>query len=195
MILYILFSFTVGLEGGMFELKGNDIVSPSFGPSFGVFCDFYLNPNLNYCLSFERGKATASTRTMAFMYDSLGRRQFFSEVVGEDFEHLSGNLSVNWIPFRIVLSPYLSGRLGFKSWRFVSGGEVVTSLNGNEFEGLSLSLGGGAGIRGELAGFIISVEAFSDFIFSENKDWVEGFGNGDDNEWTVEYVFRLGRDF
>lgn len=195
MIFYILFSFTVGLEGGMFELKGNDIVSPEFGPSIGGFCDFFVNSNLNYSFSFQKGKATASTRTMAFMYDSLGQRQFFSGVVGEDFEHLSGSFSVNWMPFRIVLSPYLSGRLGFKSWSFVSGDEVVTSLNGNEFKGLSLSLGGGAGLRGEIAGFVISAEAFSDFIFSENKDWIEGFGNGDDNEWIVEYIFRLGRNF
>jgi hypothetical protein len=195
MILYILFSFAVGLEGGMFELKGNDVVSPEFGPSYGVFCDVFVTPNLNYCLSFEKGRATASTRTMAFMYDTLGQQHFFSGVRGEDFEHFSGNMSVSWIPIKTVLSPYLSGRLGFKSWKFVSGGDVVMSLNGNEFKGLSLSLGGGVGLRGEIAGFVLSAEAFSDFIFSENRDWVDGFGSGDDNEWIVEYVFRLGREF
>ncbi len=195
MIFYILLSFTVGLEGGMFELRGNDVVSPEFGPSFGLFGDFYVTPNLNYCLSFEKGSATASTRTMAFMYDSLGQKHFFSEVRGEDFEHFSGNMSVSWVPIRTVLSPYLSGRLGFKSWRFVSSGDVVMSLNGNEFNGLSLSLGGGVGLRGEIAGFVLSVEGFSDFIFSENSDWFDGFGSGDDNEWIMEYVFRLGRNF
>ncbi len=195
MILYILLSFTAGLEGGVFELKGNDVVSPSFGPSFGVFCDFYVTPSLNYGLSFEKGRAAASTRTLAIMYDTLGQQHFFSEVRGEDFEHFSGNISVSWVPFRTVVSPYISGRLGLRSWRFVSGGDVVMSLNGNEFNGLSMSLGGGTGLRGEIAGFVLSMEAFSDFIFSENSNWVEGFGSGDDNEWIVEVLFSLGRDF
>jgi hypothetical protein len=195
MIFFILLSFTAGFEGGMFELKGNDIVSPEFGPTFGVFCDFYVTPNLNYCLSFEKGSATASTRTMAFTYDSLGQQHFFSVVRGEDFEYFSGNMSVSWIPIRTILSPYLSGRLGLKSWRFVSGGDVVMSLNGNEFKGLSLSLGGGAGLRGGIAGFVLSAEAFADFIFSENSDWYDGFGSGDDNEWIMEYIFKLGRNF
>ncbi len=195
MIFYILLSFAAGLEGGIFELKGDDVVSPSFGPSFGVFCDFYVTPDLNYSFSFQRGKSTASTQTMAFTYDSLGQRQYFAAVRGEDFEHFGGNISVGWIPFRTVLSPCLSGRLGFKSWRFVSSGDVVMSLNGNEFRGLSMSLGGGVGLRGDIAGFVLSAEVFSDFIFSENSDWIEGFGSSDDNEWIVDVIFKLGKEF
>ncbi len=195
MIIYILLSFAVGVEGGVFELQGNDIVSPEFGPRFGVFCDVPVTSNLNYVLSFGWGKATASTRTVAITYDSLGQRQVFSEVRGEDFEYLSGDFSVNWIPLRSVISPCLSGRLGLKSWKFVSGGEVAMSLNGNEFKGISLSLGGSAGLKGNIAGFVISGEIFSDFIFSESSDWEKGFGSEDDNEWTRGVIFRLGRDF
>ena len=140
MMVYILISFAVGFEGGMIEPRGDDIVSAEFGSYFGFFCDFDVTPNLNYGLSFGRGRAPASTRTMAFTYDSLGQQHFFSAVRGEDFGYYSGDFSVKWMPFMTALSPYLSGRLGFKKWEFVSGGEVVTSLNGNEFEGLSLSL-------------------------------------------------------
>ena len=195
MIIYVLLSFAVGVEGGVFELQGNDIVSPEFGPGFGVFCEVPVTSNLNYILSFGWGKATASTRTVAITYDSLGQQQVFSGVRGEDFEYLSGALSVNWIPLRNIISPYLSGRLGIKSWKFVSGGEVAVSLNGNEFKGISLSLGGSAGLKGEIAGFIISGEVFSDFIFSEDSDWMDGFGGEDDNEWTRGVIFRLGRNF
>lgn len=191
MILCILFSFAVGLEGGVSELKGKDIVSPSFGPSYGIFCDFYVTPNLSYDLSFQIVKAPASTRTM--IIDTLG--ETYSEVAGEDFECFKGNLSVNWFPFKIMFSPYLSARLGLEQWKFVSGGNVVQSLNGSDFQGTSLVLGGGTGLRGRIAGFIISAEAFSDFIFSENKDWLKGFGGYDDNEWMVEVVFKLGKEF
>jgi hypothetical protein len=195
MIIYILLSFAVGVEGGVFELQGNDIVSPEFGPGFGVFCEVPVTSNLNYILSFGWGKATASTRTVAITYDSLGQQQVFSGVRGEDFEYFSGDFSVNWIPLRKMISPCLSGRLGLKSWKFVTGGEVATSLNGNEFKGISLSLGGSAGLKGRIAGFVISGEIFSDFIFSEESDWEKGFGGEDDNEWTKGVIFRLGRDF
>ncbi len=195
MIIYILFSFAIGVEGGIFELQGSDIVSPEFGPHFGVFCDVPITSNLDYVISFGWGKDIASTRTVAITYDSLGQRQVFSEVRGENFEYFSGDFSVSWIPLRNNISPYLSGRLGLKSWKFVSDGEIVTSLNGNEFKGISLSLGGSAGLRGKIAGFVISGEVFSDFIFSENSDWEKGFGNEDDNEWTRGVTFRLGKDF
>jgi len=195
MIIYVLFSFALGIEGGIFELQGNDIVSPEFGSHFGVFCEVPITSNLNYVLSFNTGKATASTRTVAITYDSLGQRQVFSEVRGENFEYLSGDFFVNWIPLRNVISPYLSGRLGLKNWKFVSGDEIAVSLNGNEFKGVSLSLGGSAGLKGRIAGFVISGEVFSDFIFSEDSDWEKGFGSEDDNEWSRGVIFRLGRDF
>jgi len=191
MILHILLSFTVGLEGGMFELKGEDIVSSSFGPSFGVFCDVSITPNLSYSLSFIGGKANASTNSAEM--DTLGQPQ--TGIVGEDFQCFKGNLSVDWFPFQGVFSPYLSGRLGLSRWEFVSGGDVAMSLNGNDFEGLSLFLGGGTGLRGKIGGFIVAVEGTSDFIFSENKDWLEGFGGFDNNEWTIDVMFKLGREF
>jgi hypothetical protein len=191
MMLYILFSFTLGAEGGFFELKGKDVVSPSFGPSYGIFGDFYVTPNLSYELSFQSGKATASTRTM--FIDTLG--DIHSGVAGEDFECFKGALSVNWFPFKPVFSPYVSARLGLVNWKFVSGDNVARSLNGNELKGISLALGGGSGLRAEIAGFVLSAEAFSDFIFSEDKDWISGFGGYDDNEWTVEVMFKLGREF
>jgi hypothetical protein len=194
MILYILVSFTVGLQGGMFELKGEDIISPSFGPSYGIFCDFYMTPNLSYDLSFQMAKAPASTRTTAIVYDSTGQ-QVFSEVRGEDFQYFKGSLSVNWFPFTTIISPSLSAKLGLEQWKFVSGGEVVQSLNGNDFEGISLFLGGGGGLRCELVGFVLSAEVFSDFIFTENKDWSGGFGGYDDNEWDIEVIFKLGKEF
>lgn len=195
MIIYILLSFTVGFEGSMFELKGNDILSSSFGASYGIFGDFYVTPNLKYGISLRKGKADASTRTMAISYDTTGQQQVFSGVRGENFEFIGGDFSVSWTPFRTVISPYVSGRLGLRNWKFVSDGDVVMSLNQNEFEGLSLSLGGGAGLRGKIAGFILDLEASSDFIFSEDRDWEEGFGSGDDNEWTVDIIFRLGKEF
>jgi hypothetical protein len=191
MMLYVLLSFAVGFEGGVFELKGEDIVSPSFGSSYGAFCDFYVTPNLSYDLSFQVVKAPASTRTVAI--DTLGN--VYSEVEGEDFECFKGNLSVNWFPFTTAISPSLSARLGLTQWKFVSGEDVVQSLNGNDFEGISLFLGGGAGLRGRIAGFVISAEAFADFIFSEDKDWISGFGGYDDNEWDVELIFKLGKEF
>lgn len=192
MIIYILFSFAVGLQGGMFELKGDDIVSSSFGPSFGAFGDLSVTPNLSYSLSFTEGKAEASSNSVTL--DTL--MQPISEVVGEDFQYFKANLSVNWIPFQASFSPYLSGRLGLNQWKLLdANGDVAESLNGNGYEGLSLSLGGGAGIKAEIAGFIISVEGCSDFIFSENKDWYEGFGGYDDNEWTVDFIFKLGKVF
>lgn len=196
MIFYILLSFTVGLEGGAFELKGDDIFSSSYGPSFGAFCDFYVTPNLIYGLSFERGKSDASTRSMVLQYDSLGEKHVFSGVRGENFEYLQGNLSINWIPFEIPISPYLSTRLGVNYWSFVDKeGDVVQSLNGNDFKGISMVLGGGAGLKGKIAGFILSGEASSNFIFSENRDWEEGFGTGDDNEWVVKFKLKLGKEF
>lgn len=192
MILYMLLSFAVGLEGGMFELKGGDIVSSSFGPSFGVFGDLSVTPNLSYSLSFTGGKAETSSNSV--MLDTL--MQPISGVVGEDFQYFKTNLSVNWFPFQASFSPYLSGRLGLSQWKLLdANGDVAESLNGNDYEGLSLSLGGGAGIKAEIAGFVMSVEGYSDFIFSENKDWYEGFGGEDDNEWTVNVVFKLGREF
>jgi hypothetical protein len=192
MILYILLSFTVGLQGGMFELKGEDIVSSSYGPSFGFFGELSVTPNLSYVLSFTRGKAEASSSSVTL--DTL--MEEISEVVGEDYQYFKGNLSVNWSPLRYAISPYLSGRLGLSQWKLLGNdGNVVEILNGNNFEGLSLSLGGGIGLKGKVAGFELSVEGFSDFIFSENKDWYEGFGGYDDNEWIVEAVFKLGREF
>ncbi len=190
MILHILLSFTVGLEGGMFELKGEDIVSSSFGPSFGVFCDVSITPNLSYSLSFIGGKAEAFSNTVA--RDSSMMPMVF---VREYFQYFKTNLSVNWFPLQTAFSPYLSGRLGLSRWKFVSGGDVAMSLNGNDFDGLSLFLGGGAGLKVEIAGFIVAVEGTSDFIFSENKDWLEGFGGYDDNEWTIDVMFKLGREF
>jgi hypothetical protein len=214
MILYILFSFAVGFEAGVFELKGNDIVSSSFGPSFGVFGDLIVTPNLSYSLSFGRGKAGASSQTFGMRIDTIVDpinndtnivQPVYSEVQGEDFECFYGNISVDWFPLRTSLSPYLSGRLGLKHWKITSGGDIIQGLGypdfsgeiipGNDYQSLSLSIGGGAGLRGKLAGFVVSAEAFSDFIFSEKRDWEEGFGIGDDNEWTLEFIFRLGREF
>jgi hypothetical protein len=192
MILYVLFSFTIGVQGGMFELRGEDIVSSSFGPSFGAFCDLSITPNLSYSLSFAGGKAEASSNSVEL--DSL--RQPLTGVVGQDFQSFHGALSVDWAPLTTSFSPYLSGRVGFSQWKIIDGnGDVALSLNGNNFEGLSLFLGGGAGIRCKVAGFLIAVEGFSDFIFSENKDWSGGFGGYDDNEWTVSYMFKLGKEF
>ena len=200
MIIYMLFSFAVGLEGGMFELKGDNIVSSSFGPSFGIFGDLSVTPNLSYTLSFGGGKAGASSRTFGII-DTI-----YSEVQGEDFECFYGNLSVNWFPLKTSVSPYFSGRLGIKQWKMTSGGNVIQSLGypdpyhpgeiiRNDYQSLSLSIGCGVGLRGGLAGFVVSAEVFSDFIFSENQDWGKGFGIGDHNEWTVEGVFRLGKEF
>lgn len=192
MILCMLFSFAVGVQGGMFELRGDDIVSSSYGPSFGAFCDMSITPNLNYSLSFERGKAETSSNSVVL--DTL--RQPLTGIVGQDFQSFQGALSVDWAPLTTSFSPYLSGRLGLSQWKFIdSNGEVALSLNGNNFEGLSLFLGGGAGIRGRIAGFILAVEGFSDFVFSENKDWSGGFGGYDDNEWTVNFMFKLGKEF
>ena len=214
MILYILLSFVVGLEGGMFDLRGENIVSSSFGPSFGVFGDLSVTPNLSYTLSFGWGKADASTQTFGLRYvpmvdtatnDTTLSPEVYSENQGEDFECVYGNLSVKWFPLRSSLSPYLSGRLGLRQWKITSGGNVIHSLGYpdpvsfveiiNDYRGLSLSIGGGVGLRAELAGFVVSAEVFSDFIFSENQDWGKGFGIGDHNEWTVEGVFRLGKEF
>lgn len=203
MIIYILFSFAVGLEGGMFELRGNDIVSSSYGPSFGIFGDLSVTPNSSYSLSFGRGTADASSQT--FGIDSTFT-QIDSMAQGEEFECFYGNLSVNWFPFKTPLSPCLIGRLGLKQWKITSGDNVIQSLGSpnpyspgdiihNDYQGLSLSIGGGIGLRGELAGFVLAAEAVSDFIFSESKSWEEGFGRNDDNEWTVEFIFRLGRKF
>jgi hypothetical protein len=200
MMIYMLFSFAVGLEGGMFELKGDNIVSSSYGSSFGVFGNLDVTPNLSYRLSFGMVKADASSQTFGIT-DTI-----YSEVQGEDFECFYGNLSVNWFPLKTSLSPYLAGRLGLKQWKITSGGNVIQSLGYpnpyspgeiiyNDYQSLSLSIGGGVGLRGKLAGFVISAEVFSDFIFSENQDWAKGFGMGDHNEWTVEGVFRLGKEF
>ena len=191
MILYILFSFAVGLQGGMFELKGEDIVSSSYGPSFGIFCDVDVTPNLSYSISFTNGKSEASSSSVGL--DSL--MQPLAGVVGEDIQSFQGNLSADWSPVRAKFSPYLSGRLGFNRWRFMEGDNTSVSLTGNDFEGLSLSLGGGAGIKGRIAGFVLAVEGFSDFVFSEDKDWSGGFGGSDDNEWTVNFMFKLGKEF
>lgn len=192
MIIYILFSFALGLEGGMFELKGEDVVSSSYGPTYGFFGELSVTPNLSYVLSFTGGKAETSSRSVTL--DTLMGE--ISEVVGENFQCLKGNLSVNWSPIPHALSPYLSGRLGLSRWKLLDGdGNVAENLDGNKFEGLSLSLGGGAGIKANFAGFVVAVEGYSDFIFSENKDWYEGLGGYDDNEWTVEFIFRLGREF
>ncbi len=192
MIIYILFSLTLGFEGGMSQLKGADIDSFSFGPSFGLFCDIAVTPNLSYSLSFSGGKAETSSNSV--ILDSL--RQPLSGIVGENFQSFRGNLSVNWAPLTTGFSPYLSGRLGLSQWKFVNGnGDVALSLNGNNFEGLSLFLGGGAGLKGGIAGFVLAVEGFSDFVFSEDKDWYEGFGGYDDNEWTFNIMFKLGRKF
>ncbi len=215
MIIYILFSFVVGLEGGMFELKGNDIVSSSFGPSFGIFGDLSATPNLNYSLSFGIGKTDASTQTFGMrlvpVVDTTTNDTTFTQLVdsmaqGEKFECLYGNLSVNWFPFKASLSPYLIGRLGLKQWKIISGGNVIQSLGypdpespdeiiRNDYQGLSLSIGGGAGMKAEIAGFVVSVEGYSDFIFSEDKAWDKGFGMYDDNEWTLDVIFKLGREF
>ncbi len=192
MIIYILLSLTLGLEGGMSQLKGEDIVSSSFGPFLGGFCEIPVTPNLSYSISFTGGKAEASSNSMVM--DTSG--QMFSGVVGEDFQSFRGDLSVNWAPLTGGFSPYLSGRLGLSQWKFVNGsGDIVLSLNGNNFEGLSLFLGGGAGLKGKIAGFILAVEGFSDFVFSEDKDWYEGFGGYDDNEWTFNVMFKLGKEF
>ena len=202
MIIYMLFSFAVGLEGGMFELKGEDIVSSSFGPSFGVFADLSVTPNLSYSLSFGRGKAGVSSQTFGMRADTI-----IGAIQGEDFECFYGNLSVNWFPFEASISPCLIGRLGLKHWKITSGGNIIQSLGypdpdslgqitpGNDYQSLSLSIGGGAGLKGEIAGFVVSVEGYSDFIFSEDKAWNEGFGIYDDNEWIVNVIFKLGKEF
>jgi len=192
MILYILFSFAVGVQGGMFELRGDDIVSSSYGPFLGAFYDMSITPNLSYNLSFSGGKAETSSNSVVL--DSL--RQPLTGEVGQDFQSFRGNLSVNWVPLTTSFSPYLSGRLGLSQWKFLNGnGDIALSLNGNNFEGLSLFLGGGAGLRGKIAGFVLAVEGFSDFVFSEDKDWYEGFGGYDDNEWTFNVMFKLGKEF
>ncbi len=191
-MIYILLSLTLGLEGGMSQLKGEDIGSSLFGPSYGLFCDIDVTPNLSYSLSLTGGKAETSSNST--ILDSL--RQPLSGIVGEDFQSFQGALSVNWAPLTTSFSPYLSGRLGLSKWQFIDGsGDIVQSLNGNDFKGLSLFLGGGAGLRGKIAGFVLAVEGFSDFIFSEDKDWYEGFGGYDDNEWTFNVMFKLGKEF
>jgi len=191
MIIYILFSFAVGLQGGVFELKGDDIVYSSYGSSFGVFADLSVTPNLNYSLSFVGGKAEAFSNTVA--RDSSMMPMVF---VREYFQYFKTNLSVNWCPFQASFFPYLSGRLGLNQWKLLdANGDVAESLSGSDYEGLSLSLGGGGGIKAKVTGFVVSVEGYSDFIFSENKDWHEGFGGYDDNEWTFNIMFKLGRKF
>lgn len=190
MILFIL-TFTLGLGGGTFRVEGDDIVSPSFGPSFNLRCGVEVVPSLEYEFILDAGKCKASTRTM--VYDSLGDP--YSWVVGEDFEFLHGKFHVNWYPLELQFNPYLKASIGLMHWRFVSNGEVVKSLNGNSFERNSLTLGGGFGISKEIAGFIAGVDFTSDFIFSVDNDWIEGFGTADDNEYKYGLSLYLLRRF
>jgi len=197
-MIYLLFSFAIGIGGGVFEVRGDDIVSPSFGPTAEVFFNIEIIPDLVYDISIKGGRADASTRSLAYIEVEQGDTTAFiavSRVLGEEFEFVEGNLSLDWYPFPMQIKPYISARLGLMRWRFKSNGEVTRSLNGNEFDRYSLSLGGGIGVSTGFSGFVLSVDVVSDFIFSVDNDWKDGFGTGDDNEYAVGVNIRIARGF
>ena len=47
-MILVIFSFYAGIGGGMFEVRGNDIVDESFGPGGELFLDVEMVPNLVY---------------------------------------------------------------------------------------------------------------------------------------------------
>ncbi len=197
-MIYLLFSFAVGMGGGAFQVKGDNIVSPSYGPKFEIYSLFEFIPNLVYSIDIKGGRANASTRSLAYEYVEQGDSTILipiSSVLGNEFEFIQGALSLYWYPLSTRLKPYISTRLGLMRWRFKSDGEVTSSLNGTQFDRYSLTLGGGLGLSAELSGFVFSVGADGDFIFSMDKDWNEGFGTEDENEYTMGFEIKIAKEF
>lgn len=194
----LLFSFAIGIGGGAFQIKGDNIVKPSYGPTAKIFFDFEFIPGLVYRINMEAGRANASTHSM--VYESIQREDSTVRipiygVLGDKFEFIHGNLSLNWYPFTWQIKPYLSTRLGLMRWRFTQNGEVVMSLNGSNFDRYSIYLGGGAGVSTEFSNFIFTMGVTSDFIFSVDNNWDEGFGTEDENEYTIGFEISVAKEF
>jgi len=179
-MIYLLFSFAIGLGGGMFQVKGDNISSPSYGPKVEIYSLFEFVPNLVYSIDIKGGRAKLIP---------------ISSVLGNEFEFIQGALSLYWYPLSTRLKPYILTRLGLMRWRFKDDGEVVVSLNGNNFDRYSLTLGGGIGVSSEFSNFVFSLGVYSDFIFSEDKDWEKGFGTEDENEYTLGFDIRIAKEF
>lgn len=197
-MIYLLFSFAVGIGSGAFQVKGNNIVNPSFGPKFEIYSLFEFVPNLQYSIDIKGGRAKAATRSMTYQNIEQGDSIItipISGEIGDEFEFVEGDLSLYWYPMNIKLKPYISMRIGILRWRFKDNGEVAISLNGNNFDRYSLALGGGIGLATEFSDFIISIGIFSDFIFSMDKNWEQGFGTEDENEYTIGFDIRIAREF
>lgn len=194
----LVFSIAVGIGGGAFQIRGDDIVGGSYGPKIEVFCDMEIIPGLTYSIGLSGGIADASTRSFAYVYieeEDTTELVPISGVFGERFEFIQGNLSLLWFPVSYRLKPYLSGRIGLVYWRFTGDGKVVRSLTRNEFERISLSLGSGIGLSYEFSNFVLYIGVLSDFIFSVDNDWEGGFGVADDNEYTVGVQVKIARRF
>ena len=197
-MIYLLFSFAVGMGGGAFQVKGDNIVSPSYGPKVEIYSLFEFVPNLVYSIDIKGGKSGARTRSMTYQYIEQGDSIIVIPIAGElgdDFEFIQGALSIYWYPLQSTLKPYIMSRLGLVRWRFKENGEVVMSLNGHKFDRYSLALGGGIGLATEFSNFILSIGISSDFIFSMDKDWEEGFGTEDENEYTIGFEIRIAKEF
>jgi len=194
----LLFSFAIGIGGGAFQIKGDNIVEPSYGPTAKIFSDFEFIPGLVYRINIEAGRANASTHSM--VYESIQQGDStviipISGVLGDKFEFIHGNLSINWYPLTWQIKPYLSAQLGLMRWRFTQNGEVVMSLNGSNFDRYSIYLGGGTGVSTEFSDFIFTIGVTSDFIFSVDKSWDEGFGTEDENEYTIGFEISVAKEF
>jgi len=197
-MIYLLLSFSIGVGGGMFKVYGNNIGNASFGQKVNVFCDFEFVPQLVYSLNIETGKADASTSSFAYQYIQQEDSTVIipiSGILGDKYEYLHGNLSIDWYFINTPIKPYVRAKLGMMRWRFKSDGEVTSSLNGNQFDRYSLTLGGGLGLSAELSGFVFSAGADGDFIFSMDKDWNEGFGTEDENEYTMGFEIKIAKEF
>lgn len=197
-MIYLLFSFAIGLGGGTFQVKGDNIVSPSYGPKVEIYSLFEFIPNLMYSIDIKGGRANASTRSLTYEYVEQGDSTILipiSSVLGNEFEFIQGALSLYWYPLSTRIKPYILTRLGLMRWRFKDDGEVVVSLNGNNFDRYSLTLGGGIGVSSEFSNFVFSLGVYSDFIFSVDKDWEKGFGTEDENEYTLGFEIRIAKEF
>lgn len=198
-MIYLLLSFSIGIGGGTFIPQGEDIVSPSYGVNGSIYYDIEVIPDLVYSLSLSMGKAGASTETMTYQIIQQGDSTIYvpvSDEVGDNFEYVEGNLSVQYSPFELSVSPFISGRIGLMKWKFTDESGVVNSLTGNKFDRLSLSLGGGFGLETDiLEDYTAGVLVNADFILSVDSDMEEGFGPADDNEWKYGISLKVARRF
>ncbi len=197
-MIYLLFCYAVGIGGGAFQVKGDNIVNTSFGPKFEIYSLFEFVPNLQYSIDIKVGKAKAATRSSTYEYIVQGDSTIIIPIsgeVGDGFEFIEGDLSLYWYPLNAKFKPYISTRLGILRWRFKDNGEVALSLNGNKFDRYSLALGGGIGLATEFSDFILSMGISTDFIFSMDKNWETGFGTEDENEYTIGFDIRIAKEF